>query len=368
MAAEVLPPGFTAKTYPEVFTQPPTQPKGNKPGQLTKEQLDKYFDQGYLLVENFFDPVELEPCQSAINDLVNDVAEKLYKAGKTTSLYGEFGFEKRLIEIEKAWPGAVMLLLKLGKLPQAFRDLWSHDRLLNVVEQIVGPEISAHAVWNLRPKAPGHTETLVPWHQDSAYFDVDTYNVHVCTAWIPFVNTTKENGCMEFATGGHKKGLVGVHQCCENFYLMLDENEMEKRLDIDLSKTEVVEAPLGSILLFNNVIPHRSIPNVTDSVRWSVDFRWQDTRKPWGFYGLKKGIPLRSAIDHDIKPDWDEYDKADRYKIQKQYEIEKFHKEEEPTDEFDVTITGPWFEKYHVTKHNEHVDAYNTEKENKTNP
>lgn len=45
---------------------------------------------------------------------------------------------------------------------QAFRDLWNNTRLVNVVEQMVGPEVAAHANWNLRPKAPGHAETLVP--------------------------------------------------------------------------------------------------------------------------------------------------------------------------------------------------------------
>ncbi|XP_069111595.1 phytanoyl-CoA dioxygenase domain-containing protein 1 homolog [Argopecten irradians] len=343
MTTDVLPPGFTGEAFPEVFTKPPEQPKVKKAGQLTKAQIDEYFDKGFLLVENFFDSAELEPSRAAINDLVSDVASKLYKAGKISSLYEDFGFEKRLIELEKAWPGAVMLLLKQGKLPQAFRDLWSHERLLNVVEQLVGPEVSAHAVWTLRPKAPGHAETLVPWHQDSGYFDSDTYSTHIVTAWIPFVNATKENGCLEFTPGGHKKGLTAVHKLTENFYITLDEKELVTRLGLDMSKNVIVEAPLGSIVLFSNIIPHRSIPNMTDSIRWSIDFRWQDSGKPWGYFGLKKGMPLRSEADPDMKPDWDEYDKADRFHLEKQCE------EDEPKDEFDVNIdSGPWKAKWQI--------------------
>ena len=45
-----------------------------------------------------------------------------------------------------------MLLHKQGILPKAFQDLWSDERLLNVAEQIVGPEIAGHPVWNLRTK------------------------------------------------------------------------------------------------------------------------------------------------------------------------------------------------------------------------
>ena len=48
---------------------------------------------------------------------------------------------------------------------QAFRDLWSNPRLLNVVEQLIGPDIKGHPVWNLRTKTPQNEATTVPWHQ-----------------------------------------------------------------------------------------------------------------------------------------------------------------------------------------------------------
>ena len=48
---------------------------------------------------------------------------------------------------------------------QAFRDLWSNERLLNAVEQLIGPEIAGHPVWNLRTKTPNNEASTVPWHQ-----------------------------------------------------------------------------------------------------------------------------------------------------------------------------------------------------------
>lgn len=48
---------------------------------------------------------------------------------------------------------------------KAFRDVWSNDRLLNVVEQLIGPDIMGHPVWNLRTKTPQNEATTVPWHQ-----------------------------------------------------------------------------------------------------------------------------------------------------------------------------------------------------------
>ena len=31
----------------------------------------------------------------------------------------------------------------------------------------------------------------------------------------------------------------------------------------------------GSVLLFSNAIAHRSFPNFSDGIRWSMDLRWQ---------------------------------------------------------------------------------------------
>ena len=57
------------------------------------------------------------------------------------------------MHLNKEFKGAAVLLLKhSGIMPQEIRDLWADERLLNVAEQIVGPEVAGHPVWNLRAK------------------------------------------------------------------------------------------------------------------------------------------------------------------------------------------------------------------------
>ncbi|KAK3088237.1 hypothetical protein FSP39_016495 [Pinctada imbricata] len=271
--------------------------------------------QGYVIVKDFFTREELDPCRQACDDLVEDLAQKLYKAGKIKNLYKDHGFKDRLILLDEEWPGAVILLLKLGKLPQ---------RLLNAVEQIVGPEISANPVWNIRPKAPGHEQTIVPWHQDSSYFDNTSYKTMVATAWVPFVDSTRDNGCLEMVAGGHRKGLIAEHKCCDNFYVMLDDETMEAQLDVDITKdVETAEVPYGGVLLFNNCIPHRSIPMKERMIRWSVDLRFQSSDRPDGFFGLKQLYPMRSKKDPNLRIDWEAFDRGDRYEIMKKFELEK---------------------------------------------
>lgn len=45
------------------------------------------------------------------------------------------------------------------------KNLWANERLLNVIEQLIGPEIAGHPLWNLRTKTPQNEATTVPWHQ-----------------------------------------------------------------------------------------------------------------------------------------------------------------------------------------------------------
>ena len=47
------------------------------------------------------------------------------------------------------------------------------------------------------------------------------------------------------------------------------------------------QVPKGSVLLLNNLIPHRSLPNNSNGIRWSLDLRWQKPDEPNGFSGIK---------------------------------------------------------------------------------
>jgi len=52
----------------------------------------------------------------------------------------------------------------------------------------------------------------------------------------------------------------------------------------------------------NNLIPHRSLPNTSDGIRWSLDLRWQKPDLPNGFYGLKDNIVMRVPGDDSFRP------------------------------------------------------------------
>ena len=67
--------------------------------------------QGYVLKE-VMTSEQLQPSIDAINELVDDLANKLYSQGKISSLYESEGFETRLIYIEQEFPNASVWLHK----------------------------------------------------------------------------------------------------------------------------------------------------------------------------------------------------------------------------------------------------------------
>ncbi|XP_069117184.1 phytanoyl-CoA dioxygenase domain-containing protein 1 homolog isoform X1 [Argopecten irradians] len=359
-----IPNGFTGETNPQLFNLDAKPPSSNvpKPGQLSEDKIRQFFEDGYVIVENFFKPEELDPCKTAINDMLDEMAEQFLAKGKIKELYKEYGFYERLTMIERDFPGANIVLHKLGRLPQAFKNLWTNERLLNVVEQLIGPDIAGHPVWNLRTKTPQNEATTVPWHQDSAYLDNESYKVLQPTAWIPLIDATEQNGCMQVAHRGHKTGKVATHQCCYGgtWYVMLEEDEMAKSLDVNI-ETDIKTCPIpyGGMLLLNNMIPHRSLPNLSKQIRWSLDLRWQKPSLPFGFYNMKEGVLMRTSNDPNYEVKWDLFEGVDRHDKQRESVKEILEPSTDP--DFDTTIQGPWMKKWEIVHMNQHTSKLTDE-------
>ena len=97
---------------------------------------------------------------------------------------------------------------------------------------------------------------------------------------------------------------------------------------------------VGSVLFLHQLVPHRSLENYSDEVRWSVDLRFQNPLDEAGFHtGLVAPIIMRKSSEPDYLPDWDSWFKG--------YEKEhtKFRGRSEK-DEFDSTLEGAWLERW----------------------
>ena len=147
-----------------------------------------------------------------------------------------------------------------------------NPKILDAVESLIGPEIFANPVYNVRPKVPKVAAGIVPWHQDKSYW-TDAKASPVITVWIPLVDATHENGCLHVIPRTHKTRVLTYHR--ETYtgtgYTELDDEHISPH------RKEIVALPLaaGGAILFNDRLIHSSTANNSNHVRWSVDLRYQ---------------------------------------------------------------------------------------------
>jgi ectoine hydroxylase-related dioxygenase (phytanoyl-CoA dioxygenase family) len=163
-----------------------------------------------------------------IQILVEELAQDLLSKGRISKdqMHEDKSFLDRLTHLDREFPNASVWLHKQPfQMPAAFQDLWTHSNLLGIAQQMIGPDISGHPVWNLRTKVPAFDQATVPWHQDTAYLHEGCWSVLQPAAWVPLVDTNEENGCLRLVKGGHRSGKTAVHTCCVGgtWYIDLDQ-------------------------------------------------------------------------------------------------------------------------------------------------
>lgn len=145
---------------------------------LTQEEVNRYYDNGYVLVhEQLFPSDKLRRLQSIFEEHLAEKGGKLSDELDTPHFRDD-----RLLEF------------LLG------------DEALDLVEPLLGPNIglwSSHFIC----KDP-YVGRATPWHEDSAYWKgrLSGYD-KIATIWLALDRSSKENGCMRVIPGTHKNGF-----------------------------------------------------------------------------------------------------------------------------------------------------------------
>jgi ectoine hydroxylase-related dioxygenase (phytanoyl-CoA dioxygenase family) len=156
-------------------------------------------------------------------------------------------------------------------------DVIAHPKLMAKVASLLGTEeIVSSSVYRLRPKLPNIGRGVVPWHQDSGYLATHCDKQMIITCWIPLVDATVENGCMQILPRTHR-GEVSEHRTGGNAgFLVIEDQD----LPADPRRAITAACPRGGVVFMTNRTPHCSTPNYSDHIRWSVDLRYQSAEAP----------------------------------------------------------------------------------------
>jgi len=148
--------------------------------------------------------------------------------------------------------------------------LVSDDRLLDVAERFIGPNIALFASHYIcKPPREGQP---VLWHQDGSYWPLEP--MEVVTLWLAVTASTPENGCMRVIPGTHRMGLHPNRPRPDVANVLgsgMDESLVEEARAVDL-----VLAP-GDVSVHHPNVIHGSNANASNTWRMGLTIRYIPT-------------------------------------------------------------------------------------------
>ncbi len=279
---------------------------------LTAEQIDRFYEDGYLIVEDVLGLEDLVEIEEAYRNIVDRVSTEMADGGRIRPLSGGT-FSDKYIEVIQQLDDMYDLYQHLDiSLPllagldhshtmnagSAVFNLLTHPRLLDIVESVIGPEIYSNPVQHTRIKPPVRhlPEATVDaniaatlWHQDSAVIDPEADDTDMLTVWLAITDATIENGCLIAERGSHRDDLT-LH-CPGKIYPA--EIYIPETI-IDGDRVIPLEVRAGGAVLLHKMTEHGSLDNRSDGIRWSFDLRYQPIGQPTG-RSVFPGFVARSA-------------------------------------------------------------------------
>jgi len=205
---------------------------------LTSADLERYEETGVLFPIQVLTVVEQQRFRGEVDEL-----KSILGAGAPPTMFGQCHLTFR-------WA----------------YELSTHTRVLDAVEQIIGPNILAHSS-TLFFKHPG--KSFVSWHQDAYNWDLS--EPRLVSAWIALSDSTVENGCMRVRPGTHLSKLD--HTEIHDGNNMLSTGTTVKVGDDDGRIVDVVLG-IGEMSLHHANLVHGSNPNRSNGNRIGFAVRY----------------------------------------------------------------------------------------------
>ncbi len=243
---------------------------------IAADELTERFDRdGYLVLKKVLEPRLVNELRAECLKIVEEEAQRLLQAGKISDPLTNEPFETRLFKLHEGDTEAAPTRYRENLHRPAFYRLFFHEQLLDMVETLHGSELRLYPNYTLRPKFPEWGGHQVLWHQDGGYTaggagGSDVGRLRMVNVWTPLVPVNVENGCMQFIPGTHKLGVMP--HVMKKYYLELEPDVLNPRVE----KAVDLAVDPGDVILSHNLLFHQGLPNHARTIRWSVDWRYQD--------------------------------------------------------------------------------------------
>ena len=281
---------------------------------LTNQQVAQFNRDGYLVIEDVIDEATRQAIVQEYADLFDDLYAGWHAEGLVPAPTRGMGFWDKLDVAFKGgfdWYQPLDISLPHADItdetpmhfgPAVFQ-MATHKNILDIVECLIGPEITSNPIQHVRIKPPeaqvdsdenrAHVVST-DWHQDKGVTLESADNTDMVTVWLAITDATVENGCLQVKPGKESEMLP---------HCTLKQTGITAK---HLPKRAAVPTPVkaGGAVIFHPLTPHSSLSNRSDGYRWSFDLRYNVTGQPTGRDHFPSFIARSRANPETELKDW----------------------------------------------------------------
>jgi phytanoyl-CoA hydroxylase len=216
---------------------------------LSSNQTASFAVKGYLPIGKLLD-----------DDLIaelRDEYDRLFSEAREDGHYRNLAINNTDDIAEKRdAQGQMLQIMQMCERSLTYRRLIYDDRILDIVESLIGPNIQLFHDQALYK--PAHQGEAVFWHQDNGYWKCVPADLVSC--WLTLDDVDVSNGAMHVIPGSHRMPVK--HDKSESTSALLDvESEVEKE------DAMVIDLPAGGVMFHHCQTLHYTPPNKTDRQR-----------------------------------------------------------------------------------------------------
>ncbi|UVI28449.1 phytanoyl-CoA dioxygenase family protein [Paenibacillus spongiae] len=248
---------------------------------LSKEQLEQFQENGFLVIGPLLTEDELAALRSRIDALAS--GEDPLSARVGIRLEADAEKLKQESKLNKVWQ-----IMDASSYDETIARHARNPQILDIVEQLLGTsDIKLFGDQTLMK--PAHHGSPVSWHQDSGYWTQISPPALV-NCWTALDDATIENGCVRYVPGSHKRGVLEHHRENDGFLHVRD---------FDPNQAVPAEVPAGWCAFHHSCTIHSSGPNLSPNRRRGLVTSYMRADSEWvGAIG-RKAFPLVRGREYE---------------------------------------------------------------------
>ena len=166
---------------------------------LTPKQKEKFWRDGYLVVEDAVNAEELRALREVFDAWVEESRNHSEDYGETLDGRARFDLQPG----HSAQKPALRRVQSPEEISDVYADVMQNARTVDICAELIGPAIRFHH-GKVNSKLPG-SATTVKFHQDFTFQPMTNDDLITCLLFVDDV--TLENGPLEVVPGTHKGPL-----------------------------------------------------------------------------------------------------------------------------------------------------------------